>query len=194
MSYELRKYLKFKQGVVTYGLWARWQRVSVWYTRQWAQYVDRRRSQSRSSSRGVGWCGRPRERWSNPFIILVTLKRLFGHFSDKHRTFMLRWRSTLWLTGTKSPHDEKSQRSTPNEEQPIYFVGLDMPPSSERRLVRYFNLFLSTEIILLVKFISDTLVIFAAFQNLLETAKQHDPDWYTNWNQSPPSRLLNPDI
>ncbi|KAJ7091342.1 Nup85 nucleoporin-domain-containing protein [Mycena belliarum] len=48
----------------------------------------------------------------------------------------------------------------PGEEQPVYFPSIDSVPSSERRL-----------------FITDTLVIFAAFQNLIKTSRQKDPEW-----------------
>ncbi|KAJ7668334.1 Nup85 nucleoporin-domain-containing protein [Mycena rosella] len=51
-------------------------------------------------------------------------------------------------------------RRPPGEEQPIYFSGIDAVPSSERRL-----------------FITDTLVIFAAFQNLIKTSRARDPAW-----------------
>ncbi|KAF7356620.1 Nuclear pore complex protein Nup85 [Mycena venus] len=51
-------------------------------------------------------------------------------------------------------------RRPPDEEQPIYFPGIDAVPSSERRL-----------------FITDTLVIFAAFQNLIKTSRTQDPEW-----------------
>ncbi|KAJ7442242.1 Nup85 nucleoporin-domain-containing protein [Mycena latifolia] len=51
-------------------------------------------------------------------------------------------------------------RRPPGEEQPIYFSGIDAVPSSERRL-----------------FITDTLVIFAAFQNLIKTSRTKDPEW-----------------
>ncbi|KAG5641793.1 hypothetical protein DXG03_004179 [Asterophora parasitica] len=62
----------------------------------------------------------------------------------------------VFVSSTKSL-DEKSAS---NDDQPIYFAGLDAVPSSERRL-----------------FITDTLIIFAAFQNLMTAAKQHEPEW-----------------
>ncbi|KAJ6518778.1 Nup85 nucleoporin-domain-containing protein [Mycena sanguinolenta] len=54
-------------------------------------------------------------------------------------------------------------RRPPDEEQPIYFATLDAIPSAERRL-----------------FITDTLVIFAAFQNLIKTSRTKDPEWIQN--------------
>ncbi|KAJ7043585.1 Nup85 nucleoporin-domain-containing protein [Mycena alexandri] len=51
-------------------------------------------------------------------------------------------------------------RRPPDEEQPIYFPGIDAVPSAERRL-----------------FITDTLVIFAAFQNLIKTSRTKEPEW-----------------
>ncbi|KAG2011366.1 hypothetical protein CC2G_011493 [Coprinopsis cinerea AmutBmut pab1-1] len=47
-----------------------------------------------------------------------------------------------------------------SEEQPIYFVNVDKPPSSERRL-----------------FITDTLVIFSAFRKFINNAKGRSPEW-----------------
>ncbi|TFK39439.1 nucleoporin Nup85-like protein [Crucibulum laeve] len=65
----------------------------------------------------------------------------------------------VFVTNTNSSRTEKL-RSSSDEEQPIYFVNLDAVPSSERRL-----------------FISDTLIIFAAFQNLMKTARLQEADW-----------------
>nr|GAT45669.1 predicted protein [Mycena chlorophos] len=62
-----------------------------------------------------------------------------------------------------SAHASKPSKRPPDEEQPVYFASLDAIPSSERRL-----------------FITDTLVIFAAFQNLLRTGKSKQPDWIQN--------------
>ncbi|KAG5654215.1 hypothetical protein H0H81_006249, partial [Sphagnurus paluster] len=56
--------------------------------------------------------------------------------------------------------DEKTSKLGSNDDQPIYFAGIDTVPSSERRL-----------------FITDTLIIFAAFQNLIKAAKQQEPGW-----------------
>ncbi|TFK60439.1 hypothetical protein BDN72DRAFT_939980 [Pluteus cervinus] len=53
---------------------------------------------------------------------------------------------------------EQDPKNDSNE--PIYLASFESIPVSERRL-----------------FISDTLIIFAAFQNLLKTARQHEPDW-----------------
>ncbi|KAG6841451.1 hypothetical protein C0991_010876 [Blastosporella zonata] len=58
------------------------------------------------------------------------------------------------------PKNPSGDRHDINDEQPIYFASLDAAPSSERRL-----------------FITDTLVIFAAFQKVMETSKEHDTDW-----------------
>ncbi|KAJ7066584.1 nucleoporin Nup85-like protein [Mycena amicta] len=60
-------------------------------------------------------------------------------------------------------HASQPSKRPPDEEQPVYFSTRDGVPSSERRL-----------------FITDTLVIFAAFQNLLRTAKSKDPEWIQN--------------
>ncbi|KAF5383546.1 hypothetical protein D9615_003741 [Tricholomella constricta] len=65
----------------------------------------------------------------------------------------------IFVTST-TPSDEHSLKPDSNDDQPIYFAGLDSVPSSERRL-----------------FITDTLIIFAAFQNLMKAAKQQEPDW-----------------
>ncbi|KAG5720185.1 Nuclear pore complex protein Nup85 [Termitomyces sp. T112] len=51
-------------------------------------------------------------------------------------------------------------RNGSSDKQPIYFASLDMAPSSERRL-----------------FITDTLVIFSAFQKVVETSKEHEHGW-----------------
>ncbi|KAF8074701.1 nucleoporin Nup85-like protein [Lyophyllum atratum] len=59
-----------------------------------------------------------------------------------------------------TPSDKKFDISGPNDEQPIYFASLDIVPSSERRL-----------------FITDTQIIFSAFQNLLKAAKHQEPEW-----------------
>ncbi|KAK7012223.1 nuclear pore complex protein Nup85 [Favolaschia claudopus] len=79
------------------------------------------------------------------------------------------------LSATPSPLDNslavfttpasssQSARRPPDEEQPVYFAGSDAVPSYERRL-----------------FITDTLVIFAAFQNLLKTSRSKDPEWIHN--------------
>ncbi|KAJ7334118.1 Nup85 nucleoporin-domain-containing protein [Mycena albidolilacea] len=76
------------------------------------------------------------------------------------------------LSATLSPLDNSlavfvttASRSQPgtrpsDEEQPIYFPSIDAVPSSERRL-----------------FITDTLVIFAAFQNFIKTSRTKDPEW-----------------
>ncbi|KAF7308801.1 Nuclear pore complex protein Nup85 [Mycena kentingensis (nom. inval.)] len=68
-------------------------------------------------------------------------------FGRKHVSFYLQ-------------HASQPSKRPPDEEQPVYFSALDAVPSSERRL-----------------FITDTLVIFAAFQNLLATARTKDPEW-----------------
>ncbi|GLB43373.1 putative nup85 Nucleoporin [Lyophyllum shimeji] len=65
----------------------------------------------------------------------------------------------IYVTST-NPLDKKLQAPGANEEQPIYFASLDVVPSSERRL-----------------FITDTLIIFSAFQNLLRAAKEQEPEW-----------------
>jgi len=65
----------------------------------------------------------------------------------------------IYVTSITSS-DKKCQSPGANEDQPIYFASLDAVPSSERRL-----------------FITDTLIIFAAFQNLLKAAKQQEPEW-----------------
>ncbi|KDR68007.1 hypothetical protein GALMADRAFT_79171 [Galerina marginata CBS 339.88] len=51
-------------------------------------------------------------------------------------------------------------RRLPDDDQPIYFASLDAIPSSERRL-----------------FLTDTLLIFSAFQNLMKTSANQEPDW-----------------
>ncbi|KAG6873516.1 hypothetical protein C0995_014784 [Termitomyces sp. Mi166 len=53
-----------------------------------------------------------------------------------------------------------SSKHGSSDEQPIYFASLNLAPSSERRL-----------------FITDTLVIFSAFQKVMETSKEHNPGW-----------------
>ncbi|KAJ7765398.1 Nup85 nucleoporin-domain-containing protein [Mycena maculata] len=67
--------------------------------------------------------------------------------------------NSLAVFVTNAPTSQLSKRP-PGEEQPIYFSGIDAVPSSERRL-----------------FITDTLVIFAAFQNLIKTSRDKDPEW-----------------
>ncbi|KAF7969294.1 hypothetical protein HWV62_22433 [Athelia sp. TMB] len=52
------------------------------------------------------------------------------------------------------------QKSEEPHEQPVYFASMDAAPSSERRL-----------------FLSDTSVIFAAFQNFTNAAKERDNEW-----------------
>lgn len=61
---------------------------------------------------------------------------------------------------TSAISDDKTRNSNSGDEQPIYFASIDTLPSSERRL-----------------FISDTLIIFAAFQNLLKSTRVQDPGW-----------------
>ncbi|KAF8892121.1 nucleoporin Nup85-like protein [Infundibulicybe gibba] len=61
---------------------------------------------------------------------------------------------------TPQVHPRQSVDSDEDSEQPIYFANIDSPPSAERRL-----------------FITDTLIIFAAFQNLLKTAVGEDSEW-----------------
>ncbi|KAJ6581722.1 Nup85 nucleoporin-domain-containing protein [Mycena capillaripes] len=58
-----------------------------------------------------------------------------------------------------SPVPRPARRPS-DEEQPIYFPGIDAVPSSERRL-----------------FITDTLGIFAAFQNLIKISRTRYPEW-----------------
>ncbi|KAF9461545.1 nucleoporin Nup85-like protein [Collybia nuda] len=65
----------------------------------------------------------------------------------------------VFVTSAGLP-DEKTHGSDLNDEQPIYFASPNRVPSSERRL-----------------FITDTLIIFSAFQNLLKTARLQDPEW-----------------
>ncbi|KAF7309813.1 Nuclear pore complex protein Nup85 [Mycena indigotica] len=67
------------------------------------------------------------------------------------------------IHSTYFQHASQPTKRPSDEEQPIYFSNIDAVPSSERRL-----------------FITDTLVIFAAFQNLLKSAKTKDPDWMQN--------------
>ncbi|KAJ7115936.1 Nup85 nucleoporin-domain-containing protein [Mycena epipterygia] len=67
--------------------------------------------------------------------------------------------NSLAVFVTNAPTSQPDKRP-PGEEQPIYFPGIDAVPSSERRL-----------------FITDTLVIFAAFQNLIKTSRTKDPEW-----------------
>ncbi|KAJ6591607.1 Nup85 nucleoporin-domain-containing protein [Mycena vulgaris] len=67
--------------------------------------------------------------------------------------------NSLAVFVTNAPSSQPGKRP-PGEEQPVYFSGIDAVPSSERRL-----------------FITDTLVIFAAFQNLIKTSRMKDPEW-----------------
>ncbi|KAJ6607496.1 Nup85 nucleoporin-domain-containing protein [Mycena sp. CBHHK59/15] len=69
--------------------------------------------------------------------------------------------NSLAVFVTNAPGSQPG-KSSPGEEQPIYFSSMDCVPSSERRL-----------------FITDTLVIFAAFQNLIKTARTKDPECLT---------------
>ncbi|KAF8216477.1 Nup85 nucleoporin-domain-containing protein [Mycena galopus ATCC 62051] len=70
--------------------------------------------------------------------------------------------NSLAVFVTNASSSQPARRPS-DEEQPIYFPGIDAVPSSERRL-----------------FITDTLVIFAAFQNLIETSRTKDPEWIQN--------------
>ncbi|RDB15810.1 Nuclear pore complex protein Nup85 [Hypsizygus marmoreus] len=65
----------------------------------------------------------------------------------------------IFVTNSSIP-DEKPRRAASNEEQPIYFANPESVPSSERRL-----------------FITDTLIIFAALQNLLKAAEHQELEW-----------------
>ncbi|KIM44830.1 hypothetical protein M413DRAFT_442797 [Hebeloma cylindrosporum] len=64
----------------------------------------------------------------------------------------------VYITNAIVPNAAKGR--TGEEEQPIYFASLYSPPSSERRL-----------------FLVDTLIIFAAFRNLLKNASMQEPGW-----------------
>ncbi|EGN95218.1 hypothetical protein SERLA73DRAFT_187558 [Serpula lacrymans var. lacrymans S7.3] len=64
------------------------------------------------------------------------------------------------VTSIRSPQSVRRAGSTDADDQPVYFASADMVPSSERRL-----------------FISDTSIIYAAFQNLTETASAKGPEW-----------------
>ncbi|EDR05684.1 uncharacterized protein LACBIDRAFT_302853 [Laccaria bicolor S238N-H82] len=72
----------------------------------------------------------------------------------------------ITYANTDIPSKEKETKSRTDEEQPIYFSGIDIVPSSERRL-----------------FITDTLIIFAAFNNLLLSAENHPVGWLQDDNQ-----------
>ncbi|KAF8998522.1 nucleoporin Nup85-like protein [Cyathus striatus] len=63
----------------------------------------------------------------------------------------------VFLSSQLPPSQEKLNQ---DEDFPVYFASMDALPSSERRL-----------------FISDTLIIFAAFQNLLKTARLKGSEW-----------------
>ncbi|KAJ7623243.1 Nup85 nucleoporin-domain-containing protein [Roridomyces roridus] len=70
--------------------------------------------------------------------------------------------NSLAVFVTNAPTSQLQNRP-PGEEQPVYFSSIDAVPSSERRL-----------------FITDTLVIFAAFQNLIKTSRTKEPEWLQN--------------
>ncbi|KJA25724.1 hypothetical protein HYPSUDRAFT_134002 [Hypholoma sublateritium FD-334 SS-4] len=59
----------------------------------------------------------------------------------------------------KNPSVSEEARAT-DEEQPLYFASLNAIPSSERRLL-----------------LTDTLIIFTAFQKLLQSAETREPGW-----------------
>jgi nuclear pore complex protein Nup85 len=65
---------------------------------------------------------------------------------------------------------------TGEDEQPIYFASLNSPPSSERRLVSQEWWFVEI-LINFFQFLIDTLIIFAAFRNLLKNAPAQEPGW-----------------
>ena len=76
--------------------------------------------------------------------------------------------------GTAQP-----QKSVRSGQHPIYFATTDAHPSSERRLVSWPWLVVGASLTLIghLQFIADTLIIFAAFQNLMKTARAQGGDW-----------------
>ncbi|KAF8637523.1 hypothetical protein AX17_002767 [Amanita inopinata Kibby_2008] len=68
--------------------------------------------------------------------------------------------SSLAIFVTSEQGRVRKPRNVQREEQPIYFTGLEKPPSSERRL-----------------FITDTSIIFAALQNVIKTARTKESEW-----------------
>jgi nuclear pore complex protein Nup85 len=79
------------------------------------------------------------------------------------------------------PQAHQAQIAAYLDDQPIYFVTTDAYPSSERRLVRLRPLFvLSTTDFALTQFITDTLIIFAAFRNLMRSAREQGSEWWVS--------------
>ncbi|KAF8159828.1 Nup85 nucleoporin-domain-containing protein [Crassisporium funariophilum] len=64
----------------------------------------------------------------------------------------------VFITNTGLPNADQARGV--DEAQPVYLAGLDVVPSAERRLL-----------------LTDTLIIFSAFQNLLKTAASKEPGW-----------------
>ncbi|KAF4610945.1 hypothetical protein D9613_006754 [Agrocybe pediades] len=65
---------------------------------------------------------------------------------------------SAFITNLNPPSPEETEKE--DDDQPIYFASLDAVPSSERRL-----------------FLTDTSVIFSAFQHLMKTAATRPDDW-----------------
>ncbi|CAK5267637.1 unnamed protein product, partial [Mycena citricolor] len=83
--------------------------------------------------------------------LLASNQALASTFSPLDNSF------AVFLTNAPAKLPEKRP---PDEEQPVYFGGLDEIPSAERRM-----------------FVTDSSVIFSQFQQLLQTARAHGSGW-----------------